>query len=75
MLRMLLASIWTLVDGLQAHDAHQTTHAVSSCREPRFRSLCHNLTAAKEWVLPKNKVNLMHLSVFAKQLSPVSIVA
>ena len=48
------------VDGLQPHDAHQATHAVPSCREPRLGQIRRDLAAAKERILRKYPVNLMH---------------
>ena len=60
MLRVLLAGAGPFVDGLQPHDAHQAPHAVPPCREPRLGQIRRDLTTAKERILRKYPVNLMH---------------
>ena len=59
-LRMLLAGVGPFIDRLQPHDAHQAAHAVPSRREPGLGKIRRNLAAAKERVLRKDPINLVH---------------
>ena len=60
MLTMFLASVRTFINVLQAYDAHQASDIVPPSREPGLRKIGRDLAAAKEWMLRKYRVNLMH---------------
>lgn len=60
MLRMLFAGVWTLVDRLQAHDAHQTPHTVAARMEPVSRQVGRNLATSKERVFREHPIDLIH---------------
>ncbi len=60
MLRVFLAGVWALINGLQTHNAHQATHTMPPRREPGLGKISCNLAAAKERILRKYPVNLMH---------------
>ena len=55
---VIFAGVRPLVDGLQAHDAHQKARTVATRRKPGLGKIGHDLAAAKERVLRKYLVNL-----------------
>ncbi len=57
---VLFAHVRPLVYGVQAHDAHQTARTVATRRKPGLGKIGYDLAAAKERVLRKYLVNLMH---------------
>lgn len=59
-LRVLFAGVWSFVDGLQAHDAHQTAHTVTTRTVPISRQIGCDLAAAKERVFREHSINLVH---------------
>ena len=60
MLWVFLAGVGPFVGGLQPHDTHQTTHRMTTCAEPIYRQVGHNLTAAEERVFGEHLINLVH---------------
>jgi hypothetical protein len=60
MLRVLLAGVWPYVGSLESYDVHQATKAMTPSREPGLGKVSRNLAAAKERILRKYTVDLMH---------------
>ena len=71
MLGVLLAGDWHFVDGLQAHDAHQTAHTMTTRTEPISGQISRDLAASKERVFREHPINLVHqfqrLSIYANR--------
>ena len=60
MLQMLPAGIWTLVDGLHDHDAHQATHAVASVPKALIEVSRQRSDGCPKRILRKYAINFVH---------------
>lgn len=60
MLWVLLAGVWTFVDGLESHQTHQSAYTVATGMKTISRQVGRDLAAAEERMLREHAVDLVH---------------